>query len=150
MMMAREPKHCDKYRSWCHIPITNPIWTHPDPTTGKKGQQFFIPSSRFPNEHCFLGGFKASPVCPRTSNIHIKIISTGLIILTVENWRVLWKTCTSATSSTTNLTWTDLRSTQGLCGYRTASNRLSHGMAISAVRGPELRSKIQFVPFIKR
>jgi hypothetical protein len=41
------------------------------------------------------------------------------------------KTCPSATLSTTNLTWTDQGSIPGLRGERPATNRLSHGTAIT-------------------
>jgi hypothetical protein len=39
------------------------------------------------------------------------------------------KTCPSATSSTTNPTWTDSATNPGLRGGRPAANRLSHGTA---------------------
>jgi hypothetical protein len=41
------------------------------------------------------------------------------------------KTCTSATLSTTNPTWTDPGSNPGLRGEMPATNRLSHGTANS-------------------
>jgi hypothetical protein len=40
-------------------------------------------------------------------------------------------TCTSATLSTINPTWTDPGSNPGLRGGRPATNRLSHGTALS-------------------
>jgi hypothetical protein len=40
------------------------------------------------------------------------------------------KTCHSATSLTTNPTWTKQGSNSGLCGERPATNRLSHGMTL--------------------
>ena len=110
----------------------------PEPPRVKKVQQFSIPRSRFPNEHCFWGVSRLRPsVLIRATWILRKITSTGGMILTVENRCVRWKTYYSATSSTTNLTWTDLRLTPGLCGDMPASNRLSHSTAISAVRGTE-------------
>jgi hypothetical protein len=50
------------------------------------------------------------------------MILTGEHLSTRSN-----KTCPSATFSTTNITWTDLGSSQGLRGNRSATNRLSHG-----------------------
>jgi hypothetical protein len=41
------------------------------------------------------------------------------------------QTCPSATLSTTNVTWTDPGSNPGLRGERPATNRLSHGTALS-------------------
>jgi hypothetical protein len=49
--------------------------------------------------------------------------------LTGENRQLGGKTCPSATSSTTNLTWTDPGSNPGLRVERPASYRLSHGTA---------------------
>jgi hypothetical protein len=49
--------------------------------------------------------------------------------LTGENRSTGGITCPSATLSTTNLTWTDPESNQGLRGERPATNRLSHGTA---------------------
>jgi hypothetical protein len=43
------------------------------------------------------------------------------------------KTCLSATLSTTNTTWTDPGSKPGLCGERPATNRLSHGTALTTL-----------------
>jgi hypothetical protein len=40
------------------------------------------------------------------------------------------KTCTSATSSTTNLTWIYPGANQGLRGERPATNDMSHGTAL--------------------
>jgi hypothetical protein len=48
---------------------------------------------------------------------------------TGENRSTRGKTCTSATLSTTNPTWTDPGSIPGLLGGRPAANRLSHGTA---------------------
>jgi hypothetical protein len=42
--------------------------------------------------------------------------------------------CPSATLSTTNPTWTDPGSISGLRGERPATNRLSHGTALSVER----------------
>jgi hypothetical protein len=50
--------------------------------------------------------------------------------LTGENRSTREKTCPSATLSTTNPTWTDLRSNPGLRGEKPATNRLSHGTAL--------------------
>jgi hypothetical protein len=49
--------------------------------------------------------------------------------LTGENRSTRWKTCPSATLSTTNPTWTDPGSSPGPRGQRPATNRLSHGTA---------------------
>jgi hypothetical protein len=49
--------------------------------------------------------------------------------LTGENRSTRGKTCPSATSSTTNPTWTDPGSNPGLRGVRPAANRLSRGTA---------------------
>ena len=51
--------------------------------------------------------------------------------LTGENRSSRGKTCPSATLSTTNPTWTDPGSNPGLRGERPATNRLSHGTAMS-------------------
>jgi hypothetical protein len=51
--------------------------------------------------------------------------------LTGENRRTRGKTCPSATLSTTHPTWTDPGFNLGLRGERPATNRLSHGTAIS-------------------
>jgi hypothetical protein len=51
--------------------------------------------------------------------------------LTGENGSTRGKTCPSATLSTTQPTWTDPESNPGLRGERPATNRLSHGTAIS-------------------
>jgi hypothetical protein len=53
--------------------------------------------------------------------------------LTGENRSTRGKTCSTATLSTTNPTWTDPESKLGLCDGRPATNRLSHGKAFSAV-----------------
>jgi hypothetical protein len=53
--------------------------------------------------------------------------------LTGENRSTRRKTCPSATLSTTNPTWTDPGSNPDLRGERPATNRLSHGTAISSV-----------------
>jgi hypothetical protein len=50
--------------------------------------------------------------------------------LTGENVRTREKTYPSATLSTTNPTWTDPGSNPGLRSKRSATNRLSHGMAL--------------------
>jgi hypothetical protein len=47
------------------------------------------------------------------------------MILTEENRSTRGKTCSSATLSTTNPTWTDPGSNPGLRGERPAANRLS-------------------------
>jgi hypothetical protein len=49
-----------------------------------------------------------------------------------ENRSTLRKTCSSATLSTTNPTWTYPGSNPGLRGERLATNRLSHGKIIWA------------------
>ena len=51
--------------------------------------------------------------------------------LTWENRSTRRKTCPNATLSTTNLTWTNPASNPGLRGYRPATNRLSHDMAVT-------------------
>ena len=56
------------------------------------------------------------------------------MILTGENRSTRRKTCRSATLSTTNPTWTDPGSNQGLCNERPATNRLSHGTASRMLR----------------
>jgi hypothetical protein len=53
--------------------------------------------------------------------------------LTGENRSTRTKTCPSATLSTTNPTWTDPGSEPGLRGERPATNRLSHGKALSTL-----------------
>jgi hypothetical protein len=54
--------------------------------------------------------------------------------LTGENRNTRRKSCPSATFSTTNLTWTDTGSNPGLCGEGPATNRLSHGTALTGRR----------------
>jgi hypothetical protein len=54
--------------------------------------------------------------------------------LTGENRRTRGKTCPSATSSTTNATWTDPGSKPGLRGGMQAANRLSHSTAFRSMR----------------
>jgi hypothetical protein len=49
--------------------------------------------------------------------------------LTWENQSIRGKTSPRVTLSTTNPTWTDPGSNPGLCGGRSATNRLSHGTA---------------------
>jgi hypothetical protein len=49
--------------------------------------------------------------------------------LSAENRSTGGKTCSSATLSTTNPTWTDPGWNPGLRGGRPAANRLSHGTA---------------------
>jgi hypothetical protein len=56
-----------------------------------------------------------------------------MIILTGENRRTRRKTCTSATLSTTNPTWTDPGPNPGSRGNRPATYRLSHGTAFIPV-----------------
>jgi hypothetical protein len=60
--------------------------------------------------------------------------STGGMKLTGENRSTRWKTCPSATLSTTNPTWTDPGSKPGLRGGRQATNRLSHGTALRMLK----------------
>ena len=50
-----------------------------------------------------------------------------------ENRSIRGKTCPTVTLSTTNPTWTDPGSNPGLHGERPASNRLSHGTALSVI-----------------
>jgi hypothetical protein len=56
--------------------------------------------------------------------------SDGGMILTGENRRTQRKTCPSATSSTTNPTWTDPGANPGLRGERPATNDLNHDTAL--------------------
>jgi hypothetical protein len=53
------------------------------------------------------------------------------------------KTCPSAILSTTNPTWTDPGSNQGLRSGRPATNRLSHGTANSVLIGGHYKLKIE-------
>ena len=56
------------------------------------------------------------------------------------------KTCPSASSSTTNPTWTDPGSNTGLRGERSATDRLSHGKAkVWLPRGRQLQQRL-FAP----
>ena len=50
--------------------------------------------------------------------------STGTMTLTGENWCTQRKTCTSATLSTINPTWTGQGSNLGLCSNRVANSHL--------------------------
>jgi hypothetical protein len=52
------------------------------------------------------------------------------MILTGENRSTGRETCPSATLSTTNPTWIDLKSNLGLRGERPAIDSLSHGTAL--------------------
>jgi hypothetical protein len=61
--------------------------------------------------------------------------STGGMNLTGENGSTRRKTCPRATLSTTNPTWTNPGSNPGFRGDRPATNRLSHGTALSAFYG---------------
>jgi hypothetical protein len=54
----------------------------------------------------------------------------GGIIFTGENRRALEKSIPSATSSTTNPTWTNLRANPSLCEGKVAANRLSYVTAL--------------------
>jgi hypothetical protein len=58
--------------------------------------------------------------------------STGEMKLTGKNRSTRKKTCSSATLSITNPTWTDPGSNPALRGERTATNRVSHGTALSS------------------
>jgi hypothetical protein len=60
--------------------------------------------------------------------------SDGGMILTGENRIYRRKTCPSATSSITNLTWIDTIANTDLRGERQATNDLSHGTANLKVR----------------
>jgi hypothetical protein len=63
------------------------------------------------------------------------------------------KTCSSGTLSTTNLTWTDLRSKQGFSCDRPATNRLSHCKAIKHKTAFHLHcicTRIQLLPHRER
>jgi hypothetical protein len=60
--------------------------------------------------------------------------SDGGMILTGENRWTRWKTCPSATLSTTNPTWIDPGANPDLRGERPATNDLSHGTALLGVR----------------
>jgi hypothetical protein len=64
--------------------------------------------------------------------------------LTGENRSTRGKTCPSATSSTTNPTWTNLGSNPNLRGERPATNRLTHDTAILILRPNRgsIRSKV--------
>jgi hypothetical protein len=53
--------------------------------------------------------------------------------LTGENRNTRRKTCSSATLSTTNPTWTDPGSNPGLRGERPAANRQSHGTTLVSI-----------------
>jgi hypothetical protein len=57
------------------------------------------------------------------------------------------KTCTSATLSTTNLTWNDPGSNPGLCGERPVTNRLSHGTVLTLLscRKPQLNVELKLL-----
>jgi len=54
----------------------------------------------------------------------------GEMILTGDNTSTRKETCPSALFSTTNLTWTDLRSNKGLHCKTPGNNRLSRGTAL--------------------
>jgi len=62
---------------------------------------------------------------------YMSMESHGGMILTGVKGRTRRKTCRSATLSTTNPTWTDPAVNPCLRGERPATNRLSHGMAVT-------------------
>jgi hypothetical protein len=66
---------------------------------------------------------------PMPQMMHELIWSSGGMILTGENRRTRRETFPSATSSTTNPTWTTLGSNPGLSGEKPATNRLRYGPA---------------------
>jgi hypothetical protein len=72
-------------------------------------------------------------------------------ILTEENRRTRRKTCSSATLSTTSLTWIDLGANPGLRGEGPATNDLSHGTAdvCYAVRTSALETRVCFLHMVK-
>jgi hypothetical protein len=57
-----------------------------------------------------------------------------VMILIAKNRRRWREPCPSATSSTTDPTWTDPNGNPGVLGERPAANRLSHGTAFVAVK----------------
>jgi hypothetical protein len=59
-----------------------------------------------------------------------------------EETEVLGENLPSATVSTTNPTWIDPGANPGLRGERPATNRLSHGTALSGVNGLSLSTLI--------
>jgi hypothetical protein len=60
---------------------------------------------------------------------YMSVDSHGEMILTEDTRNIRRKFCSSATLSTTNLTWTDPGANPDFRGERPATNRLSHGMA---------------------
>jgi hypothetical protein len=68
------------------------------------------------------------------------------MILTGENRRSRRETCPSATSSTTNPTWSDRGANSGLRGEKPATNCLSYARPnrVSCLLRIELESVIQF------
>jgi hypothetical protein len=92
MMLEREPKYWTKTDLGATSPSKIPHGLTRTPRA-KKGQQFSIPSSRFPNEHCFLGGFQASPVCLDKRNMKFKknnqhwwnYIDSGKLVCSMKN-----------------------------------------------------------------
>jgi hypothetical protein len=74
--------------------------------------------------------------------------SNGGMILTGENQRTLRRTCSSATLSTTNPTWTDLGINLGLHGEWLATNYLSHDMVYVALINKAYHTKTQMTKYI--
>jgi hypothetical protein len=68
----------------------------------------------------------------------MRMESNGGMILTGKNRRTRTETCPSATSSTTNPTWTYPEVNPSLRGDRPGTNRLSHGMALSGCLLPRV------------
>jgi len=50
--------------------------------------------------------------------------------LTGDNWSVHWKSCPSASLSTTNPMWTALQVNLGVCGDKPVTNWLSYGLVL--------------------
>lgn len=96
---------------------------------------FLYDAPGFPKEDGFFGGggyFQAPPICPlvRATSRWRWVWRIGEMTLTGRNLGTQTKTSPSATSSTTNLTWTSLGSNPCLRNENPAYNRLSHVTAV--------------------
>jgi hypothetical protein len=79
-----------------------------------------------------MKGFRASPVCPSgKGNMYMKT-STQHWWNDTDGGKPMYseKTCPTATLSTTNVTWTNLKSNLGLRGEKSVTNPLQNKSAL--------------------
>jgi hypothetical protein len=86
--------------------------------------------------HVHVDGVRLSLNCshqlsiPQPPDDYMSMESHGIMILIKKNWRTQRETCSTATVSIRNPTWSDPGANPGFCGETLVTYRLSHGTAL--------------------